>query len=61
MIDISLKRCDQLKPDVVWDVLGMVIQNNASIRLIYHLKVHLDHARMPASNGKGAERRNGTY
>jgi hypothetical protein len=61
MIDISLKRCDQLKPDVFWDMLRKIIQNNASICLIYHLKVHLDHARMPAINGKGAESRKGTY
>jgi len=26
---ISLRRRDQLKPDVVWDVLGKVTQSNA--------------------------------
>ena len=29
VVDVSLRRCDRLKPDVVWDVLGKVIQSNA--------------------------------
>ena len=52
VIGISLRRCDQLKPDVVWDVLGKVIQSNARFGLTNRLEVHLDHVRMPAGNGR---------
>ena len=33
VVGISLRRRDQLKPDVVWVVLGKVIQSNARFRL----------------------------
>ena len=59
MIDISLRRCDHLKPDVVWDVLGKFIQSNAKFGLTDCLVVHLDHVRMAAGNGKGAEKTKG--
>ena len=49
---ISLRRRDQLKPDVVWAVLGKVIQSNARFGLSDRLEVHLDHVRMPVGNGR---------
>jgi hypothetical protein len=51
VVGISLRRRDQLKADVVWSVLGKVIQNNARFALTDCLEVHLDHVRMPAGNG----------
>jgi hypothetical protein len=39
VIGISLRRRDQLKTDVVWSVLGKVIQNNARFALTDRLKV----------------------
>jgi len=56
---ISLRRRDQLKPDVVWDVLGKVIQSNARFCLSDRLEVHLDHVRMPVGSGKKAEKTKG--
>ena len=55
VVGISFRRRDQLKPDVVWGVLGKVFQSNASFGLCDRLEVHLDHVRMPAGNGKWAE------
>jgi hypothetical protein len=52
VVGISLRRRDQLKPDVVWDVLGKVIQSNARFGLTDRLEVRLDHVRMPAGNGR---------
>jgi hypothetical protein len=52
MVGISLRRRHQLNADVVWSVLGKVIQSNARFALTYRLDVHLDHVRMPAGNGK---------
>jgi hypothetical protein len=51
VIGISLRRCDQLKPDVIWDLLGKVIQNNSRFGLTGRFEVHLDHVRIPAANG----------
>jgi hypothetical protein len=51
-IGINLRRRDQLKPDVVWSVLGKVVQSNARFALTDRLEVHLDHDRMPAGNGR---------
>jgi hypothetical protein len=51
-VGISLRRRDQLKPDVVWDVLGKVIQSNARFVLTDRLEVRLDHVRMSAGNGR---------
>ena len=59
MVGISLRRRDQLKPDVVWAVLGKVIQSNAKFGLSDRLDVHLDHVRMPAGNGRMAEKTKG--
>jgi len=55
VVGISLRCRDQFKPDVVWDVLGKVIQSNARFGLTERLEAHLDHVRMPAGNGKRAE------
>jgi hypothetical protein len=52
VVGISLRRRDQLKPDVVWDVLGKVIQSNARFGLTDRLEVRLEHVRMPAGNGR---------
>jgi hypothetical protein len=52
MVGISLRRRDQLKTDVVWNVLGKVIQSNARFGLTDRLGVRLDHVRMPADNGR---------
>jgi len=48
---ISLHRRDQFKADVVWAVLGKMIQSNARFGLSDRLEMHLDHVRMPAGNG----------
>ena len=61
MIGFSLRPCDQLKPDVVWDVFGKVIQSNARLGLTDRLEVHLDHVRMPADNGKEKTKRRSLY
>jgi hypothetical protein len=58
-IGISLRRRDQLKPDMVWSVLGKVVQNNARFALTDRLEVHLDHVRMPAGNVRRAEKTKG--
>ena len=55
VVGISLRRRDQLKADVVWSVLGKVIQSNARFALTDRLEVHLDHVGMPAGNGNGVK------
>lgn len=57
MVGINLRHQDQLKPDVVRDVLGKAIQNNARFCLSDHLKAHLYHLRVAAGNDKMLERR----
>jgi hypothetical protein len=52
VVGISLRRRDQFKADVVWSVLGKVIQSNARFALTDSLEVHLDHVRMPAGNDR---------
>ena len=52
VVGISFRRHDQLKPDVVWGVLGKVFQSNARFGLSDRLEVRLDHVRMPAGNGR---------
>jgi len=47
MVGIRLRRRDQFKADVVWSVLGKVIQSNARFAPTDRLEVHLDHVRMP--------------
>jgi len=59
VVGISLRRRDQLKADVVWSVLGKVIQSSARFPLTGRLEVHLDHVRMPAGNAKKAEKTKG--
>ena len=59
VVGISLRRRDQLKPDVVWQVLGKVIQSNARFGLTDRLEVRLDHVRMPVGNGRNAEKTKG--
>jgi hypothetical protein len=50
VVDISLRRRDQFKADVVRSVLGKVIQSNARFALTDRLEVYLDHFSMPAGN-----------
>ena len=50
VVGISLRRREQLKPDVVWGVLANVIQSNARFGLGDRVKVHLDHVRKTAEN-----------
>jgi hypothetical protein len=52
VIGISLKLSEQLKPDVVWDVLGKVIQSNDRFGLTARFELHLGHMRMPALYGR---------
>jgi len=59
VVGISLRRRDQLKADLIWSVLGKVIHSNARFALTDRLEVHLDHVRMPAGNGKKAEKTKG--
>jgi len=51
VVGFSLLRRDLLKTDVVWSVLGKVIQSNARFALTDRLEVHLDRVMMPAGNG----------
>jgi hypothetical protein len=46
-------------PDVVGDVLGKVIQSNATFCFSDRLEEHLDHVRMPVGNGRMAEKTKG--
>ena len=59
VVGISLRRRDQLKPDVIWAVLGKVIQSNGRLVLNDRLEVHLDHVMMPVGNGRMAEKTKG--
>ena len=59
MLGITFRRRDQMKPDLIWAVLPKVIQSNARLVLNDHLEVHLDHVRIPVSNGKSAEKTKG--
>lgn len=54
---ISLRLRDQHKPDVVWGVLGKVVQSNARIGLSDRLEVYLDHVRLPVGNGREMTKR----
>jgi hypothetical protein len=58
-VGISLRRRDQLKTDVVCEVLGKVIQSNARFGLTDRLEVRLDYVRIPAGNGQLAEKTKG--
>jgi len=59
VVDISFRRRDQLKPDLIWAVLSNVIQSNAMFGLTDRLEVHLDQVRIPVGNGKLAEKTKG--
>jgi hypothetical protein len=59
VVGISSWCHDQFKPDVVWVVLGKVIQSNARFGLTDRFEVRLDHVRMPAGNSKRAEKTKG--
>ena len=59
LVGFSFRHRDQLKPDVVWSVLGKVVKRNARFGLSDRLEVHLDHVRMPAGHGKTAEKTKG--
>jgi hypothetical protein len=59
VLGLSIRSRDHLKPDVVRDVLGEVVQSNARFGLTDRLEVHLDHIRMPVGNGKKAEKTKG--
>jgi len=52
VVGISFRRGGQLKPGVVWGVLGKVVQSNARFGLFDRLEVHLDHVRVPVGNGR---------
>jgi len=51
VVGISFRLRDQLKTDVVWGLLGKVVQSNASFGLSDPLEGHLGQVRMPAVNG----------
>jgi hypothetical protein len=51
LVGITLRRRDQLQPDVVLSVIEKVIQSNARFGLTDRLEVHLHHVRMPVGNG----------
>jgi len=51
-----LRRCYQFKPNVVWEVLGKLIQNNTTYGLSDRREEHLDHVRMRAGIDKRAEK-----
>ena len=52
VVGIRLRRRDLLKPDMVWSVLGKVIQSNSRFALTDRLEIHLDHVRMPVGNDR---------
>jgi hypothetical protein len=52
VVGISFRRREQLKPDVVWSVLGKFIQSNARFALSDRLEVYLVHVRIPVGNGR---------
>ena len=52
VVGISLRRRDQVKPDVVWGVLAKVVQNNSRFGLTDRLEVYLEHVMMPNGNGR---------
>jgi len=59
VVVISFRRREQIEPDVFWGVQGKVVQSNARFGLCDRLGVHFDHVRMPALNGKCAEKTKG--
>jgi hypothetical protein len=59
VVGISLRRRDQFKAEIVWDVLGKVIKNNARFALCDRLEVHLVFVKMPKVTAKWLRRRKG--
>jgi hypothetical protein len=60
VVGISFRRRDQLKhDDVVWGVLGKVVQCNARFGLCDRLEVHLNNVRMPNGKGKRSQKTKG--
>ena len=53
LVGISYRRLEQLEPDVVWSVLGKLVQSNARFGLSDRLEALLDHVKMPSGNGRG--------
>lgn len=52
VMGISFRRQHQVKPDLIWGMLGKVVQSNARFGLTDKLEVHLNHVRMPGVNGR---------
>ena len=52
VVGISFRRCDQLKSDVISDIISKVIHSKPRFGLTHRFEVHLDHGMMPAGNGK---------
>lgn len=48
-IEISLRRCYQLHPNVVLSVLGKIVQSGALVT--HRLDTRVDHVKMPVGNG----------
>jgi len=59
VVGISFRRRDQLERDVIWSVLGKVVQSNARFGLSDRNEVHLDYMRMSSGNGRMAEKTKG--
>jgi hypothetical protein len=56
VVDISLRRRDQFKSDVVWSVLGKVIHTKDAFALTDRLEVHLSHVEMPVGKSRMVEK-----
>jgi len=61
VVGISFRRRDQLKPDLVREIISKAIQSNAKFGLTDRLGVDLDHVRMAAGNGRMAEKTKGRF
>jgi len=52
VVGISLRRLEQLNPDLAWTVIGKVIQSNTRFGLRDRLEVHLEHVSKPGCKGR---------
>ena len=59
MVGISFRRRDQLKHDLIWGILGYIVQINDRFGLSDRIEVPLDYFRMRAGNGRMAEKTKG--
>jgi len=59
VVQIHLSCRLQVTTDVIWDVLGKVIQRNAMFVLSDRIEVHLDHVSL--TTGNGSFRRRGPH